>query len=77
LPESLRDGRTILSRIKDKTKVASKKIVPVPPSQFAEVGEELARAARKGAEIPPEIAEKMRRNRAKADAACTRNSENK
>ncbi len=77
LPEALRDGQTILARIKNKTKTASEKVVPMPPSHYAEAGEELARAARKGAEIPPEIEEKMRRNRAKADAASKRKPESK
>lgn len=77
LPEELRDAQTILARIKGRKKAGGKKVVPMAQNQFAEAGEELARAARKGAEIPPEIEEKMRLNRAKADATSKRTSESK
>jgi hypothetical protein len=75
LPDELPDARTILARIKGRKKAGGKKVVPMAQNQFTETGEELARAARKGAEIPPEIEEKLRLNRAKADAASKRNSE--
>lgn len=76
-PDELPDAQTILARIKGGKKVGGKKVVSMAQNQFAEAGEELARAARKGAEIPPEIEEKLRRNRAKADAASKRNPESK
>lgn len=77
LPEELRDARSVLARIKNKSTIAGKKIVSLPQSQFAETARELARAARKGADIPLSIEEKMRRNRAKADAEIDRKSEGK
>lgn len=77
LPDELPDARTVLARIKSRTKAGGKKVVPMAQNQFTEAGEELARAARKGAEIPPEIEEKLRRNRAKADAASKRTPESK
>ena len=46
LPKSLQDPKALLQRIKGKKENRSSKIVPIPSSHFAEVGEELARAAR-------------------------------
>jgi hypothetical protein len=77
LPDEFPDARTILARIKERKKAGGKKVVPMGQNQFAEAGEELARAARTGAEIPPEIEEKMRLNRAKADATSKRTPESK
>ena len=76
-PEEQRDAQRMLARIKGRKKSSAKKVVPMPQSQFAEAGEELARAARKGAEISPEIEEKLRKNRAKADAAIKLDAKNK
>lgn len=77
LPKALQDAKALLQRIKDKKRNRSSKVVPIPSSHFAEVGEELARAARKGKPIPAEIEEKMRKNRAKSDASDNGNSKDK
>jgi hypothetical protein len=77
LPEKLRDARNVLARIRSKATASGEKIVSLPQNQFAEAATELARAARKGADIPLSIEEKMRRNRAKADAETDRKSEAK
>lgn len=77
LPVALRDAQALLDRIKHKKKHRSTKIVPIMSGHFAEVGEELARAARKGKTIPAEIEEKMRQNRAKSDAVKNRKSKGK
>lgn len=72
LPAKLRDARSVLGRIKSQATAGSEKIVSLPQSQFTEAARDLARAARKGADIPLSVEEKMRRNRAKADAEIDR-----
>jgi hypothetical protein len=68
LPAKLRDPHSVLAKIKSKKKEGGEKIVLLPQSQFAEAARELARAARKGADIPLSVEKRMLHNRAKADA---------
>jgi hypothetical protein len=72
IPESLRDSRQLLERIKARKSERACKVVPFPGNTpFARVEEELAWAARNGTEITPEIQQRMRQNRAKALSQLT------
>jgi hypothetical protein len=67
IPESLRDSRQLLERIKARKSERACKVVPFPGNMpSAKVEEELAWAARNCTEITPEIQERMRQNRTKA-----------
>ncbi|MCI0458581.1 MAG: hypothetical protein L0Z62_16580 [Gemmataceae bacterium] len=61
LPESLRDPFAILDTC------PPKRPEPAPATPDEETAELLARAAREGGEIPPEVEERMRQDRAKAE----------
>jgi hypothetical protein len=67
IPESLKDTRQLLERIKARKSERACKVVPFPGNMpSTQVEEELAWAARNGTKITPEIQERMRQNRANA-----------
>jgi hypothetical protein len=67
LPERLRDASIVCKKILSGEDRASDNVVPMPPNEFAEVKQELARAARNGKEaLSSKVEERMRMNRARA-----------
>lgn len=65
VPESLKDVRKLLERIKAGKVQPGSKVIQLPPHVFASIAEEMACAARNGTEITRDIQELMRKNRAK------------
>lgn len=63
LPEPLRDPATVFD---DKAGQAGR-VIPFAFGSDAQIEEHLARAARNGGAIPPEIEERMRRDREEAE----------
>src|SRR5713226_4095523 len=68
LPEALRDPVAALEGVKRRRAKGARNLVPFPTEQMVEAQEDLARAARKGGNIAPEVEERMRRDREKAEA---------
>ena len=66
-PEEVRDASIVCKKILSGEDRASDNVVPMPPNEFAEVKQELARAARNGKEaLSSKVEERMRMNRARA-----------
>ena len=63
LPEELADPEILLRRLDQQEESEPLRIVPLSSPEQGAVEKALARAARQGSEIPPEIEERMRRDR--------------
>jgi len=72
LPEELRDAAAVFEREDDEGEGEGEVILgPLPSSASAYLDATLARAAREGGEISPEIEERMRRDREAAEREAT------
>lgn len=70
LPAHLRDAAKVCESLLSDVDTTSDNLVQMPLNEFAEVKEELARAARNGKEtLSSRVEERMRSNRAKSKAS--------
>ena len=67
LPFRLRDPYAVLRRASE----GRAKVLSLQPAEDDETPEHMARAAREGKDIPPEIEERMRQDRAAAERKAT------
>lgn len=75
LPPELEDPKQALERVKRHREERERKVVPLFPKKTESVEFDFACVARKGTEIPPELWERMRRDRKQAEGKLDGQSE--